>query len=95
MNDNCGDDDDDGDVEIEDDDNDDDGGDSIDDEGNFVDGITANGDLSNVKHLIGETQWCFLKQKFLQIRCYFKWRNNIYILYNNIRAERLQSYTKQ
>ena len=46
--------DDDADVEIEDDDdnddNDEDGCDSIEDEGNFVDGITANGDVSNVKH---------------------------------------------
>ena len=33
-------------FEIEDDDNDDDGGDGIDDEGNFVDGITLNGDVS-------------------------------------------------
>ena len=50
-------------FEIEDDDDNDDGGDGIDDEGNFVDGITANGDVSNVKHLIGETRSCFLKQK--------------------------------
>ena len=52
--------DDDGDVEIEDnddnDDKDDDGGDSIGDEGNFVDGVTANWDVSNIKHLIGETR---------------------------------------
>ena len=33
-------------FEIEDDDNDDGGGDGIDDEGNFVDGITLNGDVS-------------------------------------------------
>ena len=62
------DDDDDGDAEIEDDD-DDDGGDSIDDEGNegnFVDGVTAYGDVSNIKHFIGETRWCFLKHKNLQ-----------------------------
>ena len=32
----------------EDDDNDDDGGDGIDDEGNFVNGITANGDVSMI-----------------------------------------------
>ena len=48
------------DVEFEDDnendDNDDDGGDSIDDEGNYIDVITANGDVSNVKHFIGETR---------------------------------------
>ena len=72
FNDNGGDDDDndddDGDVDIEDDDdNDDDGGDSIDDEGNFVNGITANGDVSNIKHLIGETRLCFLKHKTLQV----------------------------
>ena len=47
-----------------DDDNDDDGGD---DEGNFVDGVTANGDASNIKHLIGGTRWCFLKHKTSQV----------------------------
>ena len=35
-------------FEIEDDDDNDDGGDGIDDEGNFVDGITANGDVSMI-----------------------------------------------
>ena len=64
-------DDDDGDAETEDDDdnddNYDDGGDSIDDEGNFVDGVTANGDVSNIKHLIGEMRSCFLKHKTLQV----------------------------
>ena len=35
--------------------------------GNIVDGVTANGDVSNVKHLIGETRWCFLKHKTLQV----------------------------
>ena len=59
MNDN-GDDDknDDGDVESEDDDDDnddDDRGDSGDDEGKFVHGVTANGNISNIKHLICET----------------------------------------
>ena len=29
--------------------------------------LTANRDVNNVKHLICETQWCFLKQKTLQI----------------------------
>ena len=56
---------DDGDVEIEDDD--DDGGDNTDDEGNFVDGVTKNGDVSNIKHLLRETRWCFLKHKTLQV----------------------------
>ena len=59
MNDN-GDDDknDDGDVESEDDDDndDDDRGDSGDDEGKFVHGVTANGNVSNIKHLICETR---------------------------------------
>ena len=45
------------DVEIENDDNDhhydDDGGD---DEGNFVNGVTADGDVSNIENLIGETR---------------------------------------
>ena len=54
--------DDDGDVEIEDDDDD-----GSDDEGNFVDGVTANGDVSNIKHLICETRWYFLKHKTLQV----------------------------
>ena len=35
--------------------------------GNIVDGVTANGDVSNIKHLIGETRWCFLKHKTLQV----------------------------
>ena len=35
--------------------------------GNIVDSVTANGDVSNVKHLIGETRWCFLKHKTLQV----------------------------
>ena len=65
------DDDDDDDAENKDDDdnddNDDDGSDCIDDEGNFVDGVTANGDVSNIKHLIGETRWYFLKHKTLQV----------------------------
>ena len=55
--------DDDGDVETEDDDHDD----GSDDEGNFVDGVTANGDVSNIKHLICETRWYFLKHKTLQV----------------------------
>ena len=63
FNHNGDDDNDDGDVEIEDDDNDD----GSDDEGNFVDGVTANGDVSNIKHLICETRWCFLKHKTLQV----------------------------
>ena len=58
MNDN-GDDDknDDGDVESEDDDDndDDDRGDSGDDEGKFVHGVAANGNVSKIKHLICET----------------------------------------
>ena len=49
------------------DDNDDESGNSIDDESNFVDGVTANGDVSNTKHLIGETRCCFLKHKTLQV----------------------------
>ena len=58
----------DGDVEIEDNDNDnnDDDGDSGDDEDNFVDGVTVNGDVSNIKHLTGETQY-FLKHKTIQV----------------------------
>ena len=35
--------------------------------GNIVDGVTANGDVSNIKHLIGKAQWCFLKPKTLQL----------------------------
>ena len=71
FNDNGGDDDnddDDGDVENEDDDddNDDDGGVNVDDEGNFVDDVTANECVSNIKHLIGETR-CFLKHKTLEV----------------------------
>ena len=58
--------DDDGDVEIKDDDDNDDGGDSGDDEGNFVDGVTANEDVSNIRHLIGQTR-CFLKRKTLKV----------------------------
>ena len=29
--------------------------------------VTANGDVSNIKPLIGETQWCFLRHKTLQV----------------------------
>ena len=47
--------------------NDDESGNSIDDESNFVDGVTANGDVSDTKHLIGETRCCFLKHKTLQV----------------------------
>ena len=38
------------------------------------------------KYLIGETQWCFLKQNLTS-----RWRNNIYILFNNIRTGQLHS----
>ena len=51
-------DDDGGDVEIDyDDDNgdNDDDGDSGDDDSNRIDGVTVNGDVSNIKHLLGET----------------------------------------
>ena len=44
-------------MEDDGDNDDNDGGDSIDDEGNegnFVDGVTAYGDVSSIKHLIGE-----------------------------------------
>ena len=75
FNDNGGDDDndddDDGDVENEDDDdddNDDDGGVNVDDEGNFVDDVTANECVSNIKHLIGETRLCILKRNTLQVQ---------------------------
>ena len=51
----------------DDDDDDDDGGNSGDDDGNFFDGVTANGDVSNIKHFIGETWWCFLKHGTLQV----------------------------
>ena len=44
--------DDDCDAEFVDDDNGKDGGDN---DGNHVDGVTVNGDVSNIKHLIGET----------------------------------------
>ena len=73
FNDNGGDDDnddDDGDVENEDDDDDnnDDGGVNVDDEGNFVDDVTANECVSNIKHLIGETRLCILKRNTLQVQ---------------------------
>ena len=29
--------------------------------------VTANGDVSNINPLIGETQWCFLRHKTLQV----------------------------
>ena len=69
------------------DDNDGGGGDSVDDEGNFVDGITANGDVSNIKHSIGETR-CFLKHKSLQVGEEITFiRNNSFI---NIRPNKIQ-----
>ena len=59
-----GDNDDYGEVEIDDNDN----GDNDDSSGgvdcNCVDGVTANGDVSNMKDLVGET--CFLKHTILQ-----------------------------
>ena len=52
----------------DDDDNDDDGGVNVDDEGNFVDDVTANECVSNIKHLIGETRLCILKRNTLQVQ---------------------------
>ena len=57
-------------MKIEDDDDnddsDDDGGDSVADEGNFVDGVTVNGDVFNIKRLIDKTRYdIFLKHKIL------------------------------
>ena len=43
-------------VEVQDDDNGNDDGDGGDNVGNRVDGVTMNGDFSNMKHLIGETK---------------------------------------
>ena len=43
-------------VEVQDDDNGNDDGDGGDNDGNRVDGVTMNGDFSNMKHLIGETK---------------------------------------
>ena len=47
--------DDDGDIDIDDNDNGDNDGDSGYVDGNRFDGLTANGNISNLKHLIGET----------------------------------------
>ena len=69
LNNDDDDDNDDDDVEIGDDENGDDDDDDDDDsdngvDDNCVDGINANGDVSNIKHLISET--CFLKYTTLQ-----------------------------
>ena len=85
LNNDDDDDNDDDDVEIGDDENGDDDDDDDDDsdngiDDNCVDGINANGDASNIKHLIGET--CFLKYTTLQAGKKILEQNN-----NNIRTK--------
>ena len=58
----------------DDDDNSDDGGDveingvgdSDGNDVNRIDGVTANGNVSNIQHLFGKTKWCILKQTTLE-----------------------------
>ena len=57
--------DDNGGVEIDDDDNDN-GDDGEDNDSIRIDGVTVNGDVSNIKHLTGKT--CFLKQSYKQVK---------------------------
>ena len=90
-------------MKIEDDDDnddsDDDGGDNVADEGNFVDGVTANGDVFNIKRLIDETRY-FLKHKILQLGEEIKFTFcttisiDIRISDSDIRTERLPSYIR-
>ena len=40
------------------------GGGGGDNDGNRVDGVTVNGDVSNIKHLIGETMMLFETQSY-------------------------------